>query len=222
MVEIFGNKHAFWQALLFTIIIFGFGVILGFFLEDSRSDDVNTKLLTSEINVIDGQLRNRILVDYNVSCDIAMESTFNFADDIYSQALELEKYDAASTFTDTLTVLHKRYDILRTLLWVEAQSIRNKCDGKFHTVVYLYEYNTEDVERKAQQIFFSRLLGELKANNPKEILLIPIAANMNISSIDLIVDHYKIGKLPAILIDEREIVDRVLSEEELEKIVFRQ
>ena len=221
MVEIFGNKHAFWQALLFTIIIFGFGLILGFFIEDSRTDEINNKLLISEINIIDEQLRNRILVDYNVSCDIATESAFNFADDIYHQALELEKYDAASTFKNTLTVLHKRYDILRTLLWAEAQTIRRNCGNSFHTVVYLYEYNTEDVEKRAQQIFFSRLLGELKVNNPDEILLIPIAANMNISSIDLMVEHYKIEKLPAVLIDERAVVDYVLSNEELEKIIFR-
>ena len=49
------SKHVFWQALVFTVIIFAMGLILGFYLESSRTNEVELRLLGSEVNLLDEQ-----------------------------------------------------------------------------------------------------------------------------------------------------------------------
>ncbi|MBI3333897.1 hypothetical protein HYZ97_00205 [Candidatus Pacearchaeota archaeon] len=214
------NKHVFWQAFLLTIVVFGMGVLLGFFLESYRADVVQEKLLDSEISLADEQLRNRLISDFSVKCDIAQESTFAFADKIYAEARLLEQYDSANTFQDVLGILHRRYDLLRMLLWTESIKLKQGCNSTFHTVVYLYEYESEDVTTRAQQTFYSRMLGDLKNEHPEEILLIPLAVNTNLSSIDLHIQNYDVTSLPAIVIDEQNVVTGVVTLEEIEERIF--
>lgn len=213
-------KHAFWQALIFTIVVFLFGMLLGFVLERGRAQEIEINLANSELNLLDEQLRNQIIENLNLSCDLAIESTFGFADKIYGEALKLEKYDSASKFTNDLKIIHRRYDLLRTLLWVESIKLKDRCGDGFHTVVYFYEYETQDVGVRSQQIFFSRLLGDIKGGNPEEILLIPIAANLDLESVNIALENYDLTELPVVLIDEERIIDDIITLEDARNIVF--
>jgi hypothetical protein len=214
------DKHVFWQALIFTVIIFIIGLIFGYFLESYRADRIELDVMGSEINMLDEQIRGTIASSSNVSCDLAIKSTFAFADKVYGEALKLEKYDAASKLDkDALSIIHKRYDLLRMMLWQESIKVRKRCGG-FHIIVYFFKYDSENVELRAEQSFYSRLLTDIKNKHPAEVLLVPIAANMDIASVDLAKASYGISKLPAILVDEREVVSSIITLDELEKIVF--
>lgn len=215
------SKHAFWQALIFTIVIFGLGLLLGVFLEDSREDSARQALLKSELNILDDQLRDRIIEDFGVDCDLAKKSLFDFADKIYDEAFRLEVYDGSSQFNrESFYTLHRRYDLLRTLLWTEAVTLKDTCDEDFHTVVYLYEYASDDIDVESKQNFYSRLLLELKEKYEGEILLIPIAGNTELSSVELLKENYGISELPILIIDEDRKVNEIVTLEELEDIIF--
>jgi hypothetical protein len=217
------SKHAFWQALIFSVLVFGAGLLLGFFLESSRADKIQYNLIDSEINVLDDEVRNRVIKDFDVRCNLAIESTFNFADKIYLEAAKMEQYDGAAKFSDSLDILHRRYDLLRTLLWTESIELKEKCSEMkdFHTVVYLYQYETDDVDIDSKQLYFSRLLFDLKLKYPDEIILIPIAADTNLESVNLITRNYGIFEYPTIIIDEEEIISEIVTLEEIENVVFQ-
>lgn len=214
------SKHAFWQALLAAILVFGVGIMLGFFLESQRADKVQMNLLVSEISLADEQLRNRLAENFNVSCSLIKQSTFEFADKIYKEAVQMEKYDSANTFKDILSIVHKKYDLLRMSLWEEAIKNKKNCKGDFHTIVYFYEYGTENIDKKALQLSFSHLLLDLKNENPNEILLIPVAANLNISSVELILRNYNIKELPSIIIDEKQAISKEINSEQIKKLLY--
>ncbi len=216
------SKHAFWQALIATILIFGIGLILGFFLESYRADNVQYNLFNAETNILDDQLRNRLVEDFNLDCDIAKESTFNFADKIYSEATKLEQLDQASKLSDSFLALHRRYDLLRALLWTETINLKERCGENFHTLVYLYEYNNDDIDINSQQLFYSRLLLDLKDKYPDEVILIPIATDNDLDSIELILKDYQIDEFPAIIVDESEVVNGIISLNDIENIIFEQ
>lgn len=214
------SKHVFWQALLFTFAIFGLGLAAGYLLETSRAVDVQNAVILSETHLLDQQLRNRAIDTLNVSCQEAIESTFKFADSIYGEAQQLEQFDTASTFTDSLLALHKRYDLLRMMLWFESIDLKAKCKGSFHTVVYLYDYNSDDVTTRSKQVFFARALLDLKANNPDSVLLIPISRNLGIESVTIASQKYGVNQSPTILIDEKTIITQIDSFDQFETLVL--
>ncbi len=216
----YGSKSVFWQALIATIVVFAAGLVLGYYLESSRATSVEINLLGSEVNLLDEQMRAKIIGDSNISCDLAVESTFAFADKIYSEAVKLEDYEASSKFTnDVMLVLHRRYDLLRMMLWDESVKLKSRCGG-FHTVVYFFDYGSDDVDVKARQTFFSNMLLDVKNAHPGEVLLIPIAGNLDLASVDLAMENYNVLKTPSIVIDEKKIVDDIVTIEEMNNFVF--
>lgn len=215
------SKGVFLQAFLFTIIVFGVGLLLGFYLESSRGSEVEKSLINSELNLLDEQLRNKMMGELNVSCADAKESTFDFADRVYGEAIRLEKYDGAAKFLDAMIVMHKRYDLLRMMLWSEAMGIRERCGNDFHTIVYVYEYKSDDLGKRAVQNSLEKVLSELKIRHPKEILLIPMAGNLGLDSVNMVKKEFGIEELPAIIVDEKQVVRELMSIDEMEDAVFK-
>lgn len=213
------SKHAFWQALVFTLIIFSLGLLLGFFIEFKQSERVYFELVDSELNILDEQLRQKIISDTNISCELAKESLFSFADKIYTDAVALEDSDATGKLTD-LTVLHRRYDLLRTLLLLEAQNLKERCKGDFHIVSYLYYYNVDDVEISSKQNYFSRQLFDLKSIHPKEVILIPIAIDTKVASVEIFVKSLGNNTYPSIIINRDKVISNFVTLQELEDLVF--
>ena len=215
-----GNKSVFWQALIFTILIFGAGLVFGYYLESSRASNVELNLLGSEVNLLDEQMRARVVEESNLSCDLSKQSLFAFADKIYEEVLKLERYDSSAKFDrETLMALHKRYDLLRTMLWFEGIKLRERCGG-FHNVIYFFNYASDNVETRARQGFFSRLLEDVKKESPNEILLIPIASNLNLASVEIAMKSYNVDDAPSILIDEKKIVEDIVTLDEIKGHIF--
>jgi len=213
------SKHAFWQALVFTVIVFSLGIVLGFFLELGQSEKIYYNLIDSELNILDEQLRQRIVSEENVSCELAKESIFSFADKIYADAFALESADGTGRLTD-LTVLHKRYDLLRTLLLLEAEKLKKRCGEEFHIVLYFYLYNTEDIEITSRQNYFSGQIFDLKLEYPEDIILIPIAVDTGVSSVELLVESRNVKNYPVIIVDGEKIIAEFSTLEQLKTLVF--
>lgn len=215
------NKSAFWKAFIFTLIIFIIGFTAGFFIESSRVSNVEVALLNSEINLIDEQIKSNTLEGLNLSCDILKGSAFSFADRIYEEALKLEEYDSSIKLQNTLTTFHRRYDLLRALLLSESTKIRQKCPNQFHTIAYLYDYKTSEIDKTAEQKTFDKLLLDFKYNFPEKVLLIPMASNLNIESINIIKQKHNITEAPAIIIDNSIVIKNIPTFKELENLVFQ-
>ncbi len=204
-----------------SAFIFFLGMMLGLYLENWRIDKVQLDLRKSEISSLDEQLRSQVLEDFKINCDDAKKSIFNFTDKVYDEIVKLEKYDFASTFSqEELRLLHKRYDLLRLMIWKDAIKIKSQCPSEFHTVIYMFNYATDSPDIRAEQTAFSRVLIDLKYAHPDEILLIPIAANLGLDSIHLMMKAKNISSAPSIIIDEETIIDKPIPVSSLEEIIF--
>lgn len=214
------SKTVFIQSLVVTIIIFLIGIAIGFWIESNRVDKTQLALLNSEISLLDEQVREINIKSFGISCSSAIESEFAFADRIYSEARLLEDYDSSNKFTSELNIIHKKYDLLRALLWAQSIELKEKCPESFHTAVYLFDYKTDDINLKAKQLTMSRVLSDLKQKYGDSVLLIPIASNLELESINLIKLKYEISDAPAIIIDEQKIISSEITLAELESIIF--
>lgn len=210
-----GTKHVFWQALLSAVLIFGIGLLLGIWLEETRTTKIENLLLQSEINVLDSQLIGKVNENFDIECKIAKEKIFQLADEIYEEARLLEQYDASSQLTEILQTVHKRYDLLRIMLWAEGNKVKEKCKGDFHIIAYFYQYNEPPINIKSQQVAFARYLEDIKEQQGENLLLLPIAGDLGLSSVEVVKKNFKITRYPAIILDEKTRIDNL---EDLKKI----
>ncbi|MEM0465850.1 MAG: hypothetical protein QXW97_04100 [Candidatus Pacearchaeota archaeon] len=213
------QKHVFWQALLVTFLIFLIGIFFGVILENFRIGKIDDLYQKSEINLLDIKLQTEIYSMGNFNCEVAVNENFEFAERIYKEALLLERYQSASNLKEDLNTRHRKYDLLRANLFLNSLMIKEKCNESYKNVVYLYKMNNQTLDIKAKQNTFSKLLYELKKKMGNSILLIPIAGDNNLVSVNLIMDKFNITKddLPVILINEKIKVKDLQTIEELEK-----
>jgi hypothetical protein len=213
------NKNIFWEALLVTIFVFGIGVLDGVWFESLRTVQVSSMYENAELDMLDVKIQSDILNLNILDCEEASKSNINFADKIYSEAITLTQYEDSNQFTDSLIIQHKKYDLLRAQLWINSLKIKEQCNSNYHNLVYFYKYNNPTLEEKAKQLTFSKILEIIKAKYGDKVLLIPIAGDNNITSVDLLMKKYKIKELPAILIDEKTVVTDTKSVEEMENLI---
>ncbi len=211
------QKYLFLQALIITFVVFNVGIYLGYKLESYRVDKINNWYLESEQELLDEKLQIDAFETVGINCDSMVNETINFADRIFEEAMVIGEYEQASRIDKDIISLHKKYDLLRTLLWINSIKIKEKCNSDYHNLVYFYQYNDPTIEQKAKQRFFSNLLAQVKEQEGNKVILIPIAADNGIASLNLLEEKYGIDELPAILIDENVKITDVQNIEDVEK-----
>ncbi len=216
---IISNKHTFWQAFIIAFVIFWTGIMLGVIFESSRASKLEKFYLNSETEIFDIQLKSDLLKLFKYDCDLALEENVNFAERIYSEAKTLEKYDASNKITEDIINIHRRYDLLRTILWKNLIELQESCPKKTNTFVYLYQYDKPSIETQAKQITMSRVLLDLKRKYGDEVILIPIAYDTYVKSLSLLIDKYDIKKFPVVFINQKHKIIELSTVKELENYI---
>ncbi len=214
MKALHNKKRVFWEALLLTLIIFILGMLIGAGFERGKLDEVEQYYTKSEILFMDLFALNE-RIDSNENCDVLISSNIQLADNIYDEAILLEKYESAGKITEGLKLAHRKYDMLRTFLWINTIDISEKCQGEFNTIVYLYEYGPKDLVVKATQNVWGKVLFDLKQVKGNEIILIPIAANSELVSLDALLKDLEISRYPVVIINEEQVIEEVSSVDDL-------
>ena len=210
------KKHVFWQAFFLAVLFFFLGLILGIYLEQTRIDNTNIAFYQSESSLYDSFALGKLSENPSVSCEDLKSASVDFADQIYEEAKDLEKFDGANKLTKSLKVVHRKYDLLRTLLWMNIISFKENC-GEINTAVYLYKYNAENIEIRSKQIVWSRILEDLKNERGDDLILIPIAMDQNLVSLDYLLRTYGLTDFPAVILNEKDIFYEHETVKELEK-----
>jgi len=206
-LKIFEDKrHVFWQAFLLAILFFFIGLVGGVYLEQNHSDTLNSNFQKSEASLYDSFALGKLIDNPAVSCRQLVDANVQFADRIFSEAKVLDDYEDSTKLTEIVKIIHKKYDVLRTLLWINVISVREKCPSEFNTVIYLYLYDSEDVEVKSKQVVWSRILSDLKDSKGNEVLLIPIAADQGVDSLNALEKAYNVNQFPAVIVNEKKVL----------------
>ena len=211
------QKRVFLYALIVTLVVFNLGIFFGYMLENSRSNNVNSLYVDAEQELLDQVAQKDALSVLNLDCSTLVSENIKFGDRIFNEALQIQKYEDANRITNEIVLQHKRFDLLRAIFWINSITIKQQCNSTYHNVVYLYKYNNPTLEQDSKQKFFSNLLIQVKQDKADKVMLIPIAADNNVTSIDLFVKKYNITQLPTILIDENTKITDVKTIDDIEK-----
>ena len=217
--KIIGTKYwVFVEALVFTVLIFIIGFSLAMFIEFNRINTISQDYKNYEIETLDLKLQNYYFqIMDSSSCKQAIEQNFQFADDIYLKGLKLEQYEEANQLTDDLKIEKKRYVLLKTELWLNSLLLKEKCKDPFDTIVYLYSGDPSNNIAVAQQKVISNVLKDVKDDKGNSVILIPIAGDLELKSVELQMNVYNITSLPAILINEKKVIYGYSNAKDIEK-----
>ena len=211
------KKRVFWEALILTILVFLLGFLSGLIFENKRVEVIEEYYIQSENSLMDIFALNNFVSLNNISCDALISSNINFANRIYDEAKILDEYERTGKITDKIDIQHKKYDIMRTFLWINTMKTAEICeDDSIHTVVYIYQFNTNDLTEKATNSVWSKILVDLKETRGNEIILIPIAFDSSIIALNSILENYDIQQYPVLIIDDKEVIKELSSVEEIE------
>ncbi len=211
------KKRVFWEALILTILIFILGFLAGLVFENKRVEVIEDYYIQSENSLMDIFALNNFANLNNLSCDVLISSNINFANRIYEEAKILDEYEKAGRITDKINAQHKRYDIMRTFLWINTMKTREICkNDSIATIVYIYNFNTDDLTEKATNSVWSKILEDLKKKYGNEIILIPIATDSGIIALNSILENYEISEYPVLIIDNKYVIKELSSVEEIE------
>lgn len=206
------NKIIFVEALVFTIVVFVLGILIGMRVENNNIDEINEAYLNSQVTMFDTYLASNF-ISSNSSCDFIKEQAIILANRIYSEAELMDEYESSAQISENIKIVHRKYDVLRTMLWNIIESSHNKCSN-YNMIVYLYKYETEDLTNQALQNTWSRFLDEIKEEMGNDMILIPIAVDQELLSLDGILQNYNIEKYPAVILNDDEIFYSVPSKSE--------
>ncbi|MBT6182913.1 hypothetical protein HN604_01150 [archaeon] len=212
------KKNVFWEALIMTVAIFVVGLFLGMTIETTNSNKINNLYIASEISLVDATTISQLAEEESIGCESIKETKINFANKVYEEAKQLEIYETSGKLTSGLKLLHKKYDLLRTILWISSEKSLERCEN-YNLIVYLYEYESEDLEVKATQKVWSRILSDV-TQEKENILLLPIAADEDLSSLNILLDKYEIETLPALVINNQDIVYNIENSKSLDEFLI--
>ncbi|MBW6442225.1 hypothetical protein K0A97_00375 [Patescibacteria group bacterium] len=212
------SRSSFWQAFILTVLVFVGGILFGMFYEGNRFDKISDYYVNSEVFLMDSFALTEITdlgLTEGINCEILINVNVEFADKIYSEALLLEKYDESQQLAKTLDLMHMKYDLLRTLLWINTLKIPQECTREKSVLIYLFERKSEDLTKKATNTVWSRILFDLKQEMGNELILIPIGVDSDITSLNTMLSRFEISEYPALVINEEEVLTEIQSVEEL-------
>jgi hypothetical protein len=98
---------------------------------------------------------------------------------------------------------------------VNSISTYEKCREGYNVVVYLYEYDTEELTQKAIQNVWSKVLFDLKQEFGQQVILIPIAADANLASLETLLRNFEISQYPIVIINNKEVITELSSTDDL-------
>ena len=211
------KNNVFLQALVLTVVVFSIGIFFGMSLEGNRIEKINDYYLESEIKMMDILSFNNLVDTVNVSCEQLTDTNFKLVDKVYFEAKKLEKYMDSNKLNQELDNFNRKYSILRTYLWIDSIKVKEKCEDRFNTIVYLYNGSSKDLTIMAKQNVFSKILEEVKKETGRETLLIPIDVSSDLDSLNSLISTYNPERknFPIVIVNEKKVFNEIDKKENI-------
>ncbi len=207
IVKLRSKHRIFIETLILTFLILIIGLFLGFYIEYNRTKNIIEDYKSFEIEALNLRLQNYYYQTIELAdCDRAIQENLRFADEIYEKGLKIQKYEDVNELTEDLLLEKKKYVLLKTELWLNSILLKQKCKNPFNTISYIYTQN-ENFAKEAEQSAISNVLGEIKKDKGNDVILLPIAGDLDLSSVNLFLRVYNITYLPSIVINEEIVLE---------------
>jgi len=196
------QSDVFWKAGILTLTVFLLGVFVGYWLDSNRVEEIREEYQKTYVNVNDATLQTlyyRTFQNYTNFCEPAIEENLKFADKVYEGGLRMDKYEKINKLAPSLILDKKKYVLLKLQFWLNCIELKRSCNASYKNLVYFYSHYNTTAEENAQ----GAVLMDLKEQCGKDLMLIPLPIDLDITTIEIVKNQYGIKRTPTILIDEK-------------------
>lgn len=205
---------------LLTLVFLLVGFFLGMWFDQMRTEEVKQELGQIDIMWNDARLQSLYYESFSDGelCNSALKSNLKFNEKIYEEGQKIENYEKVNRFAPKLITEKKRYALLQMQFWLNTIELKKKCGYNYSTVVYLYSHYNESLSR--EQKIQGTALYQLKEEHGEDMMLIPMPADMGLTSIDVAKSEYNITELPAIIVNEEKVFQGLTEKSQVEEAMF--
>jgi hypothetical protein len=215
------KKYVLLKAAVITIVIFSAGILVGMWLDGQRYIEIKNDITDLTIDWNDARLQSLYYQTVNGEkdfCAPALETNKHLSEKIFSRGEQLERYEEINRFSDEVLEQKKIYALLQMQLWMNSVTLKKKCDANYTTALYFYSHYAEGIEEEQQDIQSSVLVDAIHRCNGT-LVVFPIPIDMEIDSIDIIKLQFNITSVPAVLINEKTVLDGLQTAEQISEQV---
>ena len=206
------------KALIATVIIFVSGIGIGMLIEEYRVRDINRNMLELQSLYNDGRLLAMYIASLNKSyCNEMLKRNLEYNSKIYQFGAKLDEYERLNRFTPELEEQQKLYNLLQFQFLLNSIKLKKECNFTYFNVIHLYRKKNVTLKEEVDTKTMGGILWDLKMKCGNKVMLIPLRADANQTSVAMFVHQYNISRYPATIIDGR-VIEGLVSLSELNEI----
>jgi len=211
-----GNKHRkirvsiYVAVITFTALVFILGMLLGDYLANSQSDELNLnqQKLFLMYNGLD--LKEKLLAESDI-CQFNINDLLN---ERAKMGANIETLEARFGKTDPSILIQKEiYEIVEIKTMFLIKEYNTKCNKDYASILFFYTNKENDIRGKWQasedQGFILTALG---AKYPEKVNIFSFDVNIKNPATDSLMEIYKIDKVPALVVGNQTYGYQLLSE----------
>jgi len=218
-IEKENNNIVFWQAAVISIVVFLLGLFVGVMFESQRTEA--TMLTISSLTYEFSNIKQMTFYYQQISnkdyCEEAIKQNFKFTNNNLKKGQEIERYENANILIKTMDSKKREYLLLKTEFLINTLILKEKCNMSQNMIFYFYSDKTTNKNIIAQQAVQSKVLTDLHNKQTDTFILIPLAADLNNTVVDLLLASHNITQMPSLLINNKIVLSGIQSESEIER-----
>jgi thiol-disulfide isomerase/thioredoxin len=213
------NIKIYLKAALLTFLVFITGIVIGWYLDESRVSFVKSKIDELEIGfsnlALEENFYRSIATDSRTLCNIYISKTNDLAFQAGKLGSYLESFREISKFgLHDIESLKNKYFVLNLQLWLYMRKLREECSYNATTILFFYTSVKKCDDCIAQGI----VLDQLKKKDPNKYMIFAIDFDSKLGIVNALRVYFNITQVPTLIINEKQKLEGFTSKQKLEEL----
>jgi len=187
-------------ALVFTVIIFSFGLMAGVLLNRTQSSVIDESInkMQESTEGFDLQLLFLdVFKEGNISCKFMNYQMTQLGREAAEIGSLLETYVNSRKFGEEYTGIKKKYTLAIIRDWLIMEKVKQKCGANYSTVLYFYtdKNGCAECESQADVLnYHKKLLGD-------QLMIFALDSDLNLTVVDALKSSYGVLTYPTLVVN---------------------
>ena len=198
------NKTLYLKAAAVTLVLFFAILLLGLYLDDSRTSIVRSQLELAGSQADESRVGLLFLQTFKDSpgfCDAFNVQLETVASNLGKLGYQLKRFGEASKLDD-LGSYKRKYAVANAELWLYSVNFKKQCGSSATTVLYFYPDTRVCGECEAQ----ARVLDQLKQKCGQKLLVFSLPADLDVGIVNTLKKQFAVERVPSLVVNEKTLV----------------